>query len=122
MAGELTINGTLAYNDGDSADSLDISDLSADISTNEFVHLIQSISITEVAINLGGLTAIGWAFFKNLDTINYIDLQVGTAGAIFAHLLPGESCGPIKLGSGAQVPYAIANLAPCKMEYLIVAA
>lgn len=122
MSKELTINGSIAYDDGESADSLDISDLSADVSSTLFTHQIQSIDITETAINLGGLSAIGWAFFKNLDTINYLDLLTGTGGVVFAHLLPGKTAGPFQLGSGAQLPFALANVAACKLEYLIVAA
>jgi hypothetical protein len=120
MANELTINMSLAYEDSELSESLlEVIDKIANVSTKKFVHAKQAIGITEEAIGLGEVTAPGWALFINRDATNFINLKVATSGAIFAKLLTGE-CALVRLGSGAQAPYAIADTAPCQLEYLIV--
>lgn len=94
-------------------------DFLASISTKKFTWAKQNIATSEEAINLGEATAPGYAIFINRDATNYIELKVATSGAIFAKLKAGECC-LLRLGSGAQVPYAIANTAACQLEYLIL--
>lgn len=120
MANEITVNASLAYEDSENADVLlDVAGLLANVSVKRFVHLKQSIGTSEEAINIGDLSAPGYAIFRNRDSTNYIELKVATGGAIFAKLLPGEVA-LLRLGSGAQAPYAIANAASCQLEFLIV--
>lgn len=120
MANEITVNASLAYSDDESADlTLSIVDLLATISTKKFAWNKQNIGTAEEAINLGEATSPGWAIFINRDATNFISLKVGTGGAIFAKLKPGEPA-LLRLGSGAQVPYAIADTAACQLEYLIL--
>ena|SRR3990167_7473136 len=119
MADELAVQGGLLYSDSVGAqDSLSVPEVLADVATKTYIKHKQSIGTTEEAINLGEVTSPGWAVFINRDTTNYIELRVATAGAKFAKLLPGEFC-VLRLASGAQAPYAIANSAACMMEYLI---
>lgn len=120
MANEITINASLAYEDSEDADVLlDIVDKLATVSVKRYVKGKQNIGTSEEAISLGDLSAAGYAFFRNRDETNYIELKVATSGAIFAKLLPGEVA-LLRLGSGAQAPYAVANTAACQLEYLIV--
>jgi hypothetical protein len=122
MADEVTISASLQYTDSDDPDIeefLQIADLKADVATLKFVKHKQSIATSEEAINLAECTSPGWAFFKNADPTNFINLRVATGGAIFAKLLPGEIC-VIRLGSGAQAPYAISDSAACMLHYLII--
>ena len=120
MSNELTINGSLAYADSESADEiLQIVNLIATVSTKKYTKAKQSIGITEEAINLGEVTAPGFSIFINRDPTNFIELRVATGGAKFAKLKPGEFA-LLRLGSGAQVPFAIADTSPCQLEYLIV--
>lgn len=119
MAGELTINGSLVLDDDTGSDeTLDIATLVADMATEKYIKHKQSIGVSEEAIVLGEVTSPGWAFFINRDPTNFIELRVATSGAKFAKLLPGEFC-LVRLGSGAQVPYAIADTGACLLEYLI---
>ncbi len=122
MALELTINGSLVYDDADNtASSIDIADLLVTISTLRFQRSKQLISHSgEVAIGLGSVAAPGWAMFINRDPSNFIELRVATSGAKFAKLKPGEFC-LLRLGSGAQVPFALADTADAVLEYLIAA-
>ncbi len=120
MANEITLNASLAYEDSEDADVLmDVVDKLATVSVKRYVKGKQSIGTSEEAINLGDLSAPGYALFRNRDETNFINLKVATAGAIFAKLLPGEIA-LLRLGSGAQAPYAIADTAACQLEYLIV--
>lgn len=120
MADELTLNASLEYEDSeDSEASLAIEDLLVTISTKKFIHAKQNIGITEEAIGLGEVTALGWGLFVNRDATNYIELRVGTGGTKFAKLRPGKFAF-FEFGSGVTAPYAIADTAACQMEYIIV--
>lgn len=120
MASTATINCTLEYADSEDADeALQITDLLATVATKKYIKNKQNIGITEEAINLGELTGLGWALFINRDDTNFIELRVSTGGAKFAKLKPGEFA-LMRLGTGAQSPYAIADTAACQMEYFLI--
>lgn len=129
MANEITASVTLAYDDGVTSDELAVL-LAQFTSSGKRIHRItQTVPHSaEAAIKLGDFSSLGYAIFVNLDPTNYIDLKVATSGAIWARLDPdtnsdGKGGFAIqKLGSGAQVPYALANTADCKMAVFIVEA
>ncbi len=104
---------------GDDQHFAQVVDLFVSPSSLKPVKLIQSIGITEEAITLPEGGAPGYAAFINRDDTNFINIKVGTAGAIFAKLLPGEFA-VLRLGSGAQAPFAIADTAACRMAILII--
>lgn len=119
MANELTLSAGLSYADSEDTEvSLAIADLAASVATKRVIQAKQNIGITEEAIVIAEVTSPGWAFFINRDQTNFIELRVATSGAKFAKLKPGEFC-LLRLGSGAQVPYAISDTAACQLEYLI---
>lgn len=119
MANELTLNASMVYADSEDTDlSLAIVDLLATVSSKLPIQRKQNIGTSEEAISLGETTAPGWALFLNRDATNFINLKVATSGAIFAKLKPGEFC-LLRLGSGAQAPYAISDTAACQLEYFI---
>ena len=91
------------------------------VTTRKPIKHRQTITTSEVAINLGGLASIGWMMFRNLDPTNYIEIKTATAGTIIGKMLPGESYGPVRCGSGVTAPFAIANTASCEMEILLCA-
>lgn len=120
MAEQITANATLQYQDSvDTTDSMQINDLSVDVASEKFVHAKQTIGTSEESLVIGETTSPGWFFAINRDSTNFIELRVGTGGAKFAKLLPGEFCF-LRLGSGAQVPYAIADTAAAALEYLVI--
>lgn len=127
MANELTMSGSISYEDSEGASQeLSIADVIKSVTTKRYVKLKQNVGITEEAVNLGDITAPGYAIFINRDETNFINLKVATSGAIFARLdadTDGNGTGGfaiLKLGSGAQAPYAIADTAACQMEIFIV--
>ena len=119
MANGVTLNATMEYADSTGSDeSIQVSALFASISNTQFIRHKQLIGTSQEAIVLGDVTTPGWAMFVNRDTTNFITLLVASSGAVFAKLKPGEFA-LLRLGSGAQVPYALADTAACLMEYLI---
>lgn len=120
MADEITVSVSLAYEDSEFADEiLAVSEKLATVASKKYIKAKQNIGTSEEAIALGEVTSPGWGVFINRDLTNFINLKVATGGAIFAKLLPGEvAC--LRLGSGAQVPYAIADTAACQMEYMLI--
>lgn len=121
MANELTLSASMVYDDSeDTTLEAVVNDLAASVSTKRVIHAKQNIGITEEAIGLGDVSAPGWAVFVNRDETNFIELRVATSGAKFAKLRPGEFAF-LRLGAGAQAPYAIADTAACQLEYWIAA-
>ena len=122
MANEITINASLAYSDSEGTeDSLACDeDLQFTITTKRITRIKQNVGTTEEAVNLGDVSSVGYAIFINRDTTNFIELRVATAGAKFAKLKPNGGVALLHLGSGAQVPYAIADTGACQMDVLIL--
>lgn len=119
MANELTINLTMEYDDGISSEDAQVTDFLKSVSDLRFHKTIQTVGTSEEPLLLGDLSALGFCVLINKDPTNYVDIKVGTAGAIFARLFPNGGPAMLYLGGGAQVPYAIANTNPCKILVFI---
>jgi len=96
------------------------SDLEFTVSGDGLIWHSQQIGTSEEAIDLGGLSTLGWAFFINVDPTNFIELRTGTGGTKFAKLQANGGFALLRLGSGITAPYAIADTAACWMRYAIV--
>jgi hypothetical protein len=118
VANELTLNASISYEDSEdtTVSPPAIADLLASVATKKWIGAKQNIGTSEEAVTLGEVTAPGWALFINRDETNFINLKVATGGSIFAKLKPGEFA-LLRLGSGAQAPFAISDTAACQMEY-----
>lgn len=128
MADEITCSVSIAYDDGQTEDSLDIVAAVFTSAGKRVQRATMTVLITETAVPLGPLSSLGFFMAINRDPTNYVEAKVAASGAIFARLLPdtdsdkkGGFCA-MRLGSGAQVPVMIANSASCKVDYLIVEA
>jgi hypothetical protein len=120
VANEITLNASLAYEDSEGTEELlSIADKLANVSTKRYTKIKQNVAITEEALALGDVTAPGYVLIINRDATNFVNVKVATAGAIFAKLLAGECC-LLRLGSGAQAPYVIADTATCQIEILLI--
>lgn len=120
MANEITLTGSLVYEDSELADEfLQILEKQITISTKKYVKAKQNIGTSEEAIGLGEVTSLGWAMFINRDSTNFIQLRTATSGTAFAKITAG-SFALFRFGSGITAPYAIADTAACQMEYLIL--
>lgn len=123
IADELTINASVQY-----ADANDVqmslacpTDFLATIAsaTPLAYQGSQSIGTSETAINLGGISSLGYMLLVNRDPVNYVDIKTGTGGTIFARLDPAGGMLLLKVGSGVTAPYAIANTAACVIEKFV---
>lgn len=120
MANEITLSASLSYLDSVGVkDALAVLNLAVSVGTKKIIHQALSVATSETTITLGGVTSPGYSIFVNRDPTNYVELKVAASGAVFAKMLAGEVCGPIRLGSGAQAPVAIANTAACVMDYIL---
>lgn len=128
MANEVTLSATLAYAKDNLSQESQVSLAVFSPSGESYTRVTQSIATSETAINLGDISSLGYAMFVNRDPTNYIELKVATSGAIFARLDPDPNSDGkggvalLRMGSGAQVPYAIANTAACIMDIFIIKA
>ncbi len=79
-----------------------------------------SAGTSATLVPLGQVTAVGWAYFKNMDPTNYVQILDGASGDPFLKLTPGGVfMGPL---DSDVVPYALANTAVCQLEFLIFSA
>ena len=70
------------------------------------------------AIVMGDVSTAGWAYFKNLDSTNFVALGVDVSGTFYplAKLKAGQYC-VVPLGTSA--PYAKADTAAVQLHYRI---
>jgi hypothetical protein len=122
MANEITPVGSLSYLDSENtSEQLVIpTTFLASVTTKKVMRLKQAIPTTEVALNLGGIAAPGYVLIINRDPTNYVSLRRATGETEAAHLDANGGFALLKLGSGAQVPFLIANTAACQVEFLLI--
>jgi len=70
-------------------------------------------------IPLGSVGTLGWAYFKNLDATNYVEIQTATSGTKFIKLLPHEFC-MFRFATTITAPAALANTSAVLMQYMII--
>ncbi len=92
----------------------------ADMAGVDYVRKTQLIGTAEEAIQLGSdIGTNGWFMAINRDTTNIIQIRAATGVAGLCQLLPGEPC---LFRLMAAAPYAIALVASCQLEYLLIEA
>ena len=118
MAKEIQASGRLVYDDGDSLLAFDKGLQKLDSSGKQYVHTNQNVGTSEEALDIGDLTTLGWAIFFNHDPTNFVEIRPGTGGTDFLKIKPREVAGPLRLATNG--PWAIADTAGVKLEYLII--
>lgn len=120
MASELLVTGSLVIDTSEIAGlAIQAPEYFVNQTAKNYVHDVITVGTTERAIPLGDVAAPGWSLFKNVGSVGSVSLRVGTAGAVFAIMGPGEHAGPFRLGGNAQTPYAIASAAGARLQYMI---
>lgn len=121
MASEITIATRLKAVKGYLNQDHNISSQAVDLSGSKYSDLVQNIPTTAAgtALTLTGLGSAGWAWFRNLDTTNYIEIGVQVGGTFypFAKLKPGE---PALVRLGTTTPYARANTAAANLAAFVL--
>lgn len=122
MANEITLSASLSVNKPSimsSAIGRAVTGLLLNMSGSTYIQDTMSVTTAALVVPLGSVVSPHWAYFANLDTVNYLTLFNGAAGAVFLRLLAGEvAFCPLDPGC---VPWAQANTSPVQMEYLVLA-
>lgn len=129
MADEMIFSASMQYEDAFGVSfGMSVTEARKSITSKKPIVLVQNIGITEEAITLGDVSTPVYAFFRNLDPTNFVELRVATGGAKFARLDPDSNADGknfpccLRLGSGATAPYAIADTAACNIQIMLVPA
>lgn len=120
MANELSVTIKFSFSKG--GVKLQPDDFTDDITVagDNALHHVQNIGITEEAITLGDVVAGGYWLVRNLDATNFVELRSGTgAGNDILKLKPGEAQ-LIRFGTDVTAPFAIADTAPCNVEFIML--
>lgn len=120
MANELSVSMSFAYARGNFAPlARALTALGVTISSDPVICDVLNVTTVELAVPLGGVVLAGnWAWFRNLDSTNFLEIRVATGGTKFLKLKPGEAA-LLRLGSGVTAPFAIADTATCALEYVL---
>lgn len=92
--------------------------ITPDMAGTPVIHNTQQIGTSEEAIVMGDVSTPGWAWFKNLDDTNYVEIRPATGVADLLRLNPGEEC-VFRFAADATAPFAIANTGAVYIEYVI---
>ena len=122
MADEITINLRLQVNNGFLVHREDPGTLGVTMTGKNGTGGIQNIVAGGTAgetITMGDTGTAGWAFFRNTDTANFVEIGVQVAGTFypFVKLKAGESC---ILRLGTNTPYARSNTATTNLQFFIL--
>ena len=118
MANELKITNAFRFSKNTVRFDITDTDQYIDVSGDHSIYRTQEIGTTSEALDIGEITTVGWAFFRNLDNTNYI--EIGYYDTIFRNLikLKAEEYCICRLGQNA--PYAQANTAAADLEYIFI--
>jgi hypothetical protein len=122
MADEIEASVSLRLKRSDIDEILSKIGLQFDQTGSEFTYHVQTIGITEEAIELGEISSLGYYLAINLDTTNFVSLRAGTGLGNFHRLDANYGFSFGKWGSGATAPFAIADTAACRVLFLILEA
>lgn len=122
MANEITVTASISVNKAAIMSSAVSRSITSQLYSMAGLALVEGnilVTLAQLAIPMGSVTIPHWAYFRNLDTVNFIRLRVSTGGSAFCKLLAGDCFfGPID--DAMTAPFAIADTASCQMEYMIV--
>lgn len=121
MANEITLSLALSVNKPSvmsAAVARSLTALLRNMNGNNYIEGVFSVPTSATAIPVGGVSSPYYGFFYNTDTTNYLQLQNGVSGAVFARLKAGDVA-IVPLDQAISL-YGISNTAACLMEYLIL--
>jgi hypothetical protein len=116
MANELSVTGSITFNDTDETAS--VIALNVNMTGTRFTHFRQSVAMSEEALILGELSGatLGWCYIKNLDSTNYVEVRSGTGSSNDIIKIKAGEFALFRWGSDVTAPYAIANTAAVLIE------
>lgn len=120
MAQEITLSLKMQVAKGYLTQKFDPGTVLVDMSGTTAIGGSQDIGTTAEALSITDVSTAGYAYFRNTDTTNFVEIGTGTGGSFvsFAKLKPGEVA-ILRLGTNA--PTARANTAAVKLQFYILA-
>src|SRR5215471_14472763 len=117
MANELTVNLALSFNKGGISTSMQSGTKQYGVAGTDYAHETMSVPTSVTALPLGAIATPGYCMMQNRDTVNYVDVYNASGGAACVRLKPGEVAAFRFAGTAPAVK---ANVAPVKIEYLLI--
>ena len=121
MADEIQVGLDLLVENGNLKSSKRVpkSSLKVDQTTAALIENVQNIGTSHEALDMGGITTAGYAYFRNLDATNFVEIGIDVSATFHAtvKLKAGEAC-VFRLTTNA--PYAQADSAACDLQYMIL--
>lgn len=119
MAQEITVNLRMNVTKGYLSQKFEPGPILVDMSGTTATGGAQDIGTTAETITMSDVTSAGYAYFRNTDTTNFVEIGTGTAGSFVAALkLKAGEVAVARLGTNA--PTARANTAAVKLQYYIL--
>ena len=120
-ADELTVSSGWTYNKNSRRRTLAAVAAQYDVSGDAVIENVQTIATNAAgeALQIGDVTAPGFAWFSNQSTNRYIEIgqSDGTNFTAFLKLNPGEAC---TAWLAITAPYARASTSAARLDYVIV--
>ena len=120
MADEITVNVKLAVNKGSLVQRFESGSLTFDMTGSVAAGGVSSIPTTAAgtALNVGSVSTAGWAYLRNTDDTNFVEVGVQVAGTFYPAIkLKAGEAGVVRLGTNS--PYARANTLAVNLQYFI---
>lgn len=117
MANEGTFSFSAEFSKGGETASFVHAGLQVTVSGTEYVRMNQLIGTSAEALDIGDITTPGYIMIRNRDTTNFVEIRDGAAGADVVKLKAGETA---LFRLTTTTPFAIADTAACRVEYLLI--
>jgi len=117
MASEITVTMSLLALKGSVTATMSDSAKAYDMTGTKVLHNVQNVGFAaEEALGMGDITSPSWAYFRNLDATNFVEIRAATGESDLIKLKPGEhACFPLV----ATAPFVQADTAAVDLEYII---
>lgn len=120
MANEITVSSRLKVSNGNLAIDMNPGSLQFDQTARRAFAAVQDIGTSAEAVVTGDISTLGWAWFRNLDDTNYVEVGPDSGGSLvgFCKLKASEVAGPFRLKPGITIK-AQANTATVKLQVVV---
>lgn len=119
MADELSVNIQARLSLSPLLEMITPGQITVDVAATGLAAGIQNIGTSEETITTTEVGTLGWAFFQNLDSTNFVKIGADSGGSLvpFVKLKAGEYC-ILRLMTGITIK-AQADTAACELLYKI---
>lgn len=119
MANEITVTASINVAKGNFSRRIAPGALTFDQAAQGQAGGVLEIGTSEESITLTDLGTLGWAYFRNLDTSNYVTWGPDSTGMVaVGRMEAGETAGPFRLEPGITLKMQ-ANTAACNVEVIV---